>query len=79
MRSASTARISTRVSLGTKVVNNPFMWSADDKFFDASLHRARVASPKRWCSQQGLHPRHSHAEASATSSIRWTGRAQSST
>ncbi len=23
--------------LGTKVVNNPFMWSADDKFFDATL------------------------------------------
>ncbi len=23
--------------LGTKVVNNPFMWSADDKFFDAAL------------------------------------------
>ncbi len=33
--------------LGTKVVNNPFMWSADDKFFDATLAtKLGVASPK---------------------------------
>ncbi|MEO8575411.1 MAG: hypothetical protein ABI556_01860 [Gemmatimonadales bacterium] len=33
--------------LGTKVVNNPFMWSADDKFFDASLATVvGVAHPK---------------------------------
>ena len=33
--------------LGTKVVNNPFMWSADDKFFDATLATTLgVASPK---------------------------------
>ncbi|MEO7502718.1 MAG: hypothetical protein ABIW94_08785, partial [Gemmatimonadaceae bacterium] len=33
--------------LGTRVVNNPFMWSADDKFFDASLATVLgVASPK---------------------------------
>jgi glutathione synthase/RimK-type ligase-like ATP-grasp enzyme len=32
---------------GTTVVNNPFMWTADDKFFGASLaHRLGVASPK---------------------------------
>ena len=32
---------------GTKVVNNPFMWTADDKFFEASLAtRLGVASPK---------------------------------
>src|SRR5919108_3420239 len=32
---------------GTTVVNNPFMWSADDKFFEASLAtRLGVASPK---------------------------------
>jgi len=32
---------------GTTVVNNPFMWSADDKLFDASLAtRLGVASPK---------------------------------
>jgi hypothetical protein len=32
---------------GVKVVNDPFMWSADDKFFDASLAtRLGVASPK---------------------------------
>lgn len=32
---------------GVSVVNNPFMWSADDKYFDASLAtRLGVASPK---------------------------------
>ena len=32
---------------GTKVINNPFMWTADDKFFEASLAtRLGVASPK---------------------------------
>ncbi|GLC25548.1 ATP-grasp domain-containing protein [Roseisolibacter agri] len=32
---------------GTTVVNNPFMWTADDKFFGASLaHALGVASPK---------------------------------
>ena len=32
---------------GTRVVNNPFMWTADDKFFGASLiSKLGVASPK---------------------------------
>ncbi|HEX6797593.1 MAG TPA: hypothetical protein VF116_07760 [Ktedonobacterales bacterium] len=32
---------------GVTVVNNPFMWTADDKFFDASLcERLGIASPK---------------------------------
>jgi hypothetical protein len=32
---------------GTHVINNPFMWSADDKFFEASLAtKLGVASPK---------------------------------
>ena len=32
---------------GTIVINNPFMWAADDKFFEASLATALgVASPK---------------------------------
>jgi len=32
---------------GTTVVNNPFMWSSDDKFFEAALAiRLGVASPK---------------------------------
>ena len=32
---------------GTRVVNNPFMWTADDKFFGASMiTRLGVASPK---------------------------------
>ncbi len=32
---------------GTHVINNPFMWAADDKFFEASLaDKLGVASPK---------------------------------
>ncbi|NJN95970.1 MAG: hypothetical protein HC875_18605 [Anaerolineales bacterium] len=32
---------------GTTVVNNPFMWTSDDKFFEASLaNRLGVASPR---------------------------------
>src|SRR5438552_2821179 len=32
---------------GTHVVNNPFMWTADDKFFEASLaSKLGVAHPK---------------------------------
>jgi len=32
---------------GCTVVNNPFMWSADDKFFDATLAtKLGIASPK---------------------------------
>lgn len=32
---------------GVTVVNNPFMWTSDDKFFDASLcERLGIASPK---------------------------------
>ncbi|HKS69813.1 MAG TPA: hypothetical protein VJQ45_05315 [Ktedonobacterales bacterium] len=32
---------------GVTVINNPFMWTADDKFFDASLcERLGIASPK---------------------------------
>src|SRR3954466_7327155 len=32
---------------GANVINNPFMWSADDKFFDATLAtKLGVASPK---------------------------------
>src|SRR5690606_20506173 len=32
---------------GTKVINNPFMWTADDKFFEASLAtKLGIASPK---------------------------------
>ena len=32
---------------GTKVINNPFMWTADDKFFEASLAtKLGIASPR---------------------------------
>jgi len=35
------------VLAGTTVINNPFMWTADDKFFGASLiEKLGVASPK---------------------------------
>ena len=41
------ATSSTRCSQGATVVNNPFMWTADDKFFGASLAaKLGVASPK---------------------------------
>jgi hypothetical protein len=34
---------------GTKVVNNPFMWTADDKFFEASLAtKLGIASRAPW-------------------------------
>jgi glutathione synthase/RimK-type ligase-like ATP-grasp enzyme len=34
---------------GTSVINNPFMWTADDKFFEASLaDKLGVASPKTY-------------------------------
>ena len=39
--------LKSAVLQGTYVVNNPFMWTADDKFFGASLvTRLGVASPK---------------------------------
>ena len=43
---------------GTTVINNPFMWSSDDKFFGATLatslgHRA---PEDRAAAEQGIHP-----------------------
>ena len=41
------AYLKNAVLQGSHVVNNPFMWTADDKFFEASLaDRLGVASPK---------------------------------
>jgi hypothetical protein len=41
------AYLKNAVLQGTTVVNNPFMWSADDKFFEATLAtKLGVASPK---------------------------------
>jgi hypothetical protein len=38
------------VTEGVHVINNPFMWTADDKFFDASLAtKLGVAHPKTIC------------------------------
>ena len=66
--------------LGTKVVNNPFMWSADDKFFDASLAAVLgVASPKTVVlPNKDSSPASRTRRAFATSSFRWIGRQQSS-
>ncbi len=45
---------------GATVVNNPFMWTADDKFFDAALAtKLGVAQPEDGrAAEQGLRPRH---------------------
>ncbi len=41
------AYLKNAVLQGTYVINNPFMWSADDKFFEASLAtKLGVASPR---------------------------------
>ena len=41
--------LNNAVLQGTTVVNNPFMWAADDKFFEASLaDKLGVASPKTY-------------------------------
>ena len=41
------ATSSTRCSQGVTVINNPFMWTADDKFFGATLAtKLGVAHPK---------------------------------
>jgi glutathione synthase/RimK-type ligase-like ATP-grasp enzyme len=60
---------------GATVVNNPFMWTADDKFFGASLatklgiaHPKTVALPNR-----EYVPGIKHDESCATSPTRSTG------
>jgi hypothetical protein len=41
------AYLKNAVLQGTRVINNPFMWTADDKFFGASLvTKLGIASPK---------------------------------
>ena len=67
---------------GVTVVNNPFMWTADDKFFGASLaHEARRRQPEdRRAAEQGLRPgHHARRRACATSCTRSTGRRSSTT
>jgi hypothetical protein len=51
--------------LGTQVINNPFMWSADDKFFDATLATMLgVAHPKTVVlPNKGYIPTISHEES----------------
>ena len=67
---------------GVTVVNNPFMWSADDKLFGASLAtKLGVASPEDdRAAEQGVRARASSTtRACATSSIRSTGTRSSTT
>ena len=67
---------------GVTVVNNPFMWTADDKFFGAALAtKLGVAEPEDGrAAQQGVHPRHrARREPAQPRAIRSTGRASSST
>jgi glutathione synthase/RimK-type ligase-like ATP-grasp enzyme len=56
-----------QVSLGgTHVINNPFWWSADDKFFNYALaHRLGVAIPRTV-----LLPHHSHPPGTTGQSMR---------
>ncbi len=67
--------------LGTKVVNNPFMWPADDKFLDAT-------SPdcSEWQARKpSSFPTSSTSQASRTRKVfaasnpRWIGKARSTT
>jgi glutathione synthase/RimK-type ligase-like ATP-grasp enzyme len=54
------------VMQGTYVINNPFWWSADDKFFNyALMHKIGVAIPKTVVLPQNAHP-----EGTTTESMR---------
>ena len=67
---------------GTTVVNNPFMWSADDKLFDASLAtQLGVASPKTVVlpNREYIPGINHDGESAQPASIRWTGKASSTT
>ena len=66
---------------GTTVVNNPFMWSADDKLFGASLaNQLGVASPRTVALPTESTCRElTTRRAFATSNIRWTGKRSSAT
>ena len=50
---------------GVEVINNPFMWTADDKFFDASLAtQLGVAQPEDGrAAEQGVLPGIEHDES----------------
>jgi len=51
---------------GVYVINNPFWWSADDKFFNyALMHRLGVAIPKTV-----VLPQHTHPEGTTVESMR---------
>ena len=65
---------------GTQIINNPFWWSADDKFFNYAL-ASSSASPFRrpCCCRTRSFRRRSTRSPSATSSTRSTGKASSTT
>src|SRR6185436_5915439 len=66
---------------GTTVVNNPFMWTADDKFLGAALiTKLGVVSPKPWCCRtRRTSPASCQASRFVTSRTRSTGRRLSTT
>jgi hypothetical protein len=60
---------------GTKVINNPFMWTADDKFFEASLatNWASPAPKPSCCPTKNTCPASATKKACAISSFPWIG------
>ena len=62
---------------GTIIINNPFWWSADDKFFNYSLARKarRRSSENRAAAAEGLHSRHRQRESAQSANSRSTGKA----
>src|SRR6059058_4952737 len=60
---------------GTIIINNPFWWSADDKFFNFSLARKLgVAIPGRCCCRKRTTSKQSSARVCAISNSPWIGR-----
>src|SRR6266566_4144131 len=41
------AHLKSAALLGTAVINDPFWWEADEKFFECTLARTRYATPAR--------------------------------
>lgn len=60
------AYLNNAILHGAKVINNPFWWSADDKFFNYALgHQLGVAVPKTV-----MLPHHSHPPGTESTSMR---------
>ena len=69
------------VLTGTKVINNPFWWSADDKFFNYALaHEARRGgAADRAAAAQGASAGHDRPVDAQPANIRSTGTRSSTT